>query len=182
MQAIGGGVLDLVVFLLVVAFALALLFFVERRRGHGARELEALAAPLELRLRKSGHRLIPLPEDFILHERLEAGSDSCRVEHRLIGSDASLLPAIFGYVTYRDRMKGQRMGYPLLCLAVPAVPETPDFSLHRHKLREWIRAAGWLTSTLTGHPGCINEGPQSSEQRTPLVRPFLIGYRHSAKP
>ena len=68
-----------------------------------------------------------------------AGSDSCRVEHGLIGSDASLLPAIFGYVTYRDRMKGQRMGYPLLCLAVPAAPETPDFSLHRHKLREWIR-------------------------------------------
>lgn len=37
MQAIGGGVLDLVVFLLVVAFALALLFFVERRRGDSKR-------------------------------------------------------------------------------------------------------------------------------------------------
>jgi hypothetical protein len=58
MQAIGGGVLDLVVFLLVVAFALALLFFVERRPGHGARELEALAAPLELRLE---NRMDPLP-------------------------------------------------------------------------------------------------------------------------
>lgn len=130
--------LDLLAFLLVVGFALGLLYLVERVRRRGATALAALASPLGLRLSRSGRRRIAIPEDFILHERFGAGADSCRLGYSLAGRGASALPAIFEYLTFRDVLKGQRLGYPVLVLAVGATPGAPEFRLRLRKLREWM--------------------------------------------
>lgn len=113
----------------LVSLALLIALWFEAQRLDDAWTLSRLGEPLGMRYRVMGRDCLSRPEPFVLHERTGAVADNSVIERSLVSSRPHALPAVFEYVTYRDRMGLRRYGAPFLVLAVRVPAGTPGFRL-----------------------------------------------------
>jgi hypothetical protein len=141
----------------VVLGTLLIALSFERQRRTDVSSLSTLGERLGMRYRVLGRDHLLRPEPFVLHERPGAAAENSLIERSLIGTRASGLPAIFEYVTYRDRMGFRRFGPPFLVLAARVPMGTPCFRLRPQGLLErfWNEAHGRTPRHAQTPPGWI---------------------------
>jgi len=122
-------------FLLIVASTAVMVatllaaVWLEAQRMSDVRALSMLGESLGMRYRVLGRDHLFRPEPFVLHEKPGAAADYSVIERSLVSTRAQGLPAIFEYVSYRDRMGLRRFGSPFLVLAARVPAGTPGFML-----------------------------------------------------
>jgi hypothetical protein len=122
-------------FLLIVASAavmsamLLVAFWLESQRLNDVRSLSMLGESLGMRYRVLGRDHLFRPEPFVLHERPGSAAENSVIERSLVSIQTQGLPAVFEYVSYRDRMGVRRFGSPFLVLAARVPAGTPDLML-----------------------------------------------------
>jgi hypothetical protein len=122
----------------VLALALLTVLWFETQRLDDAWTLSRLGESLGLRYRVLGRDHLARPKPFVLHERPGAAAENSVIERSLVSTRAHGMPAVFEYVTYRDRMRLRRFGPPFLVLAVRVPPGVPSFRLRPKGLFEGL--------------------------------------------
>lgn len=131
-------------FLLIAASTAVMLvtllaaFWLETLRLSDVRSLSRLGEPLGMRYRVLGRDHLFRPEPFVLHERPGSAAGNSLIERSLVSARARGLPAVFEYVSYRDRMGLRRFGSPFLVLAARVPAGTPGFMLRPQGLLERV--------------------------------------------
>lgn len=129
-------------FLLIAASTAVMLvtllaaFWLESQRLSDVRSLSMLGEPLGMRYRVLGRDHLFRPEPFVLHERPGSAAGNSLIERSLVSTRARGLPAVFEYVSYRDRMGLRRFGSPFLVLAARVPAGIPGFMLRPRGLLE----------------------------------------------
>jgi len=154
--------------------ALAASLWLDGRRAVDARALSALGERVGLRYRVLGRDHLELPEPFVLHERSRSVAENSVIERSLVSKRADGLPAVFEYVTYRDRAGLRRSGAPFLVLAARLPDGIPDLRLRPPTLVELLlRSALGLTNVVVGSrvnrgrgsdaPRCAKKAPEAPD-------------------
>ena len=113
----------------VMAATLLAAVWLEAQRLSDVRSLSTLGKSLGMRYRVLGRDHLFRPEPFVLHEKPGSAAENSVIERSLVSNRAQGLPAIFEYVSYRDRMGLRRFGFPFLVLAARVPAGTPGFML-----------------------------------------------------
>ncbi len=150
--------------LLLIAFSTAFVLMamlvaarLEGQRLVDARALSEMGAQPGMRYRVLGRDHLPRPEPFVLHERPGVSCENSVIERSLVGNRPHGLPAIFEYVTYRDRMGVRRFGPPSLVLAARVPAGMPAFRLRprTHFERLWGVVRMQHPFDVRVPPGCV---------------------------
>lgn len=129
-------------FLLIVASTAVMVatllaaVWLEAQRVSDVRCLSMLGESLGMRYRVLGRDHLFRPEPFVLHEKPGAAAENSVIERSLVSTRSQGLPAIFEYVSYRDRMGLRRFGSPFLVLVARVPADTPSFMLRPRGLLE----------------------------------------------
>jgi hypothetical protein len=141
MEPLLQGSLVLIMATGLIGVMAGLVYLLGTQRQFDARAMSALGRPLGLQFRVFGHRVLRRPEPFILNERIGVAAETCFIERSLAGAGRSGLPALFEYISYRDRARGRKMGSPILVLALSAPAQWPAFRLRPRTLHDGIALA-----------------------------------------
>lgn len=143
----------------VVMLAMVLvMFWIDVGRATQQRAMSDLGESLGMRYRVLGRDHVPLPESFMLDERPGSVASHSVIERSLVSARARGLPAVFEYVSYRDRLGLRRAGSPFLVLAARVPADTPPFMFRPLGLLEKLADFGrGLRATQTrSSPGAVS--------------------------
>lgn len=118
------------------------MFWLDVGRTNHQRSMSVLGESLGMRYRVLGRDHLSLPEPFILDERPGSVASHSVIERSLVSARARGLPAVFEYVSYRDRLGLRRAGSPFLVLAARVPADTPPFTFRPLGLLEKLADLG----------------------------------------
>jgi hypothetical protein len=142
----------------VMLVMVLVMFWIDIGRTTQQRAMSDLGESLGMLYRVLGRDYLDLPQLFMLDERPGSVASHSVIERSLVSARARGLPAVFEYVSYRDRLGLRRAGSPFLVLAARVPAGAPPFTFKPLGLRKKLAELGrGLRATQTqSSPGAVS--------------------------